>query len=431
MGLKVVVIGGGSTYTPELIEGLARRADRLPIAELVLMDIDAERLSVVGGLAARMLQHAEWSGKLTLTTDTDPAIEGADFVLIQLRVGGQAARLVDETLPLRFGTIGQETTGAGGFAKALRTIPVVLDLAERTRRLASPSAWVIDFTNPVGIITQALLDEGHRAIGLCNVAITLQRNMAARLGLDPGQVELDQVGLNHLSWVRAVRVGGVDRLPQLLADHDAAIAQEMDLPLEAFRRLHAIPSYYLRYYYAFDDVLRQQRSGHTRAAEVIEIERQLLDLYRDPSLHSKPALLADRGGAYYSEAAAQLLASLHDGRGDVQVVDLRNGGTLSPLPDDAVVEVPARIDRDGAHPISQAPLAKEMEELVTQVKAYERLTVQAARSGDRGDAMRALSANPLVGPGVDPGSLLTAILEANRAFLPAFFPDASPAQPSG
>jgi 6-phospho-beta-glucosidase len=425
MGLRVVVIGGGSTYTPELVEGLLRRTDRLPIAELVLVDIDPERLAVVGGLAERMLDHAGWGGRLILTGDADRAIEGAAFVLIQLRVGGQAARLLDETLPLRFGTIGQETTGAGGFAKALRTVPVVLDLAERTRRLAAPGAWIVDFTNPVGIVTQALLDEGHRAIGLCNVAITIQRNMAARLGVDPDEVELDQVGLNHLSWVRSLRVRGVDRLPELLVEQDASIASEMDLPLEAFRRLGAIPSYYLRYYYAFDDVLRRQRSGHTRAEEVAQIERQLLDLYRDPALHAKPPLLAQRGGAYYSEAAAQLLASLHDGRGDIQVVDLRNDGTISALSDDAVVEVPARIDRDGGHPIPQAPLPGEVRELVKHVKAYERLTVQAARSGDRRDALRALSANPLVGPRVDPAPLLDALLDANRAYLPTFFPDAA------
>ena len=425
MGLKVVVIGGGSTYTPELIEGLARRADRLPIDDLVLHDIAAERLAIVGGLAGRMLSHLGWGGRLTLTADRHEAIEGADFVLLQLRVGGQAARLLDETLPPRFGTIGQETTGAGGFAKALRTIPVVLELAELTRRVAAPEAWIIDFTNPVGVISQALLDEGYRAIGLCNVAITLQRRMAARLGVEPEQVEIDQVGLNHLSWVRALRVDGVDRLPQLLADQDAEIAEEMDLPLEAFRRLHAIPSYYLRYYYAFDEVLAKQLAGHTRAEEVIEIERQLLEMYRDPSLHTKPALLADRGGAYYSEVAAQLLASLHDGRGDVQVVDVRNDGALPGLAADAVVEVPARIERDGAHPLPQPPLPAEMAELVTAVKGYERLAVKAARSGDRGDALRALEANPLVGPKTDPQPLLDALLEANRRYLPGFFDEAT------
>ena len=424
MGVKVAVIGGGSTYTPELIEGLAERGDRLPIDELALHDINAERLAVVGGLAGRMLARVGWPGRLVLTDDREAAIRDADFVLLQLRVGGQAARLVDESIPPRFGTIGQETTGAGGFAKALRTIPVVLELAELTKRVAAPGAWIIDFTNPVGIITQALLDDGHRAIGLCNVAITLQRHLAARLGVDPERVELEQIGLNHLSWVRALRVDGVDRLPALLADQDASIALEMNLPLDSFRRLGAVPSYYLRYYYAFADVLSQQRAGHSRAEEVMEIERQLLALYRDPTLDRKPALLQDRGGAFYSEVAAQLLASLHDGRGDIQVVDVRNEGALGELPNDAVVEVPARIDADGAHPLPQAPLVPEMRDLVVSAKAYERLAIQAARSGDRADALAALRANPLVGPYVDPEPLLDALLDASRAHLPAFFPTA-------
>ena len=421
MGLKVVVVGAGSTYTPELIDGLARRAERLPIDELALHDIDAERLALVGGLAERMLRRVGWAGRLTQTTEREAAIEGADFVLVQLRIGGQAARLVDETLPLQFGTIGQETTGAGGFAKALRTIPVVLELADLTRRTAASGAWMIDFTNPVGMVTQALLDDGQRAIGLCNVAINLQRSMAARLGVEPERVDLEQAGLNHLSWVRHLRVDGVDRLPELLASSGDEIASEMDLPAEAFRRLGAIPSYYLRYYYSFDEVLRRQRDGHSRAEEVIEIERRLLELYGDPTLDVKPALLDNRGGAFYSEAAAQLLASLHDGRGDVQVVDIRNDGSLPGVVEDDVVEVPALIDRAGAHPLPQDPMPDEMLELVLAMKRYEHLTVKAARSGDRGDALAALAANPLVGPHTDPGPLLDALLQANRRYLPAFF----------
>jgi 6-phospho-beta-glucosidase len=421
MGLKVVVIGGGSTYTPELIDGLARRADRLPIDELVLHDIDSERLAVVGGLAERMLRRSGWSGRLTQTTDREAAIDGADFVLVQLRIGGQAARLVDETLPLRFGTIGQETTGAGGFAKALRTIPVVLELADLTRRTAASGAWMIDFTNPVGIVTQALLDAGQRAIGLCNVAINIQRDVARRLGVDPQRVDLEQVGLNHLSWVRHARVDGVDRLPELLASQGDEIALDMDLPAEAFHRLGAIPSYYLRYYYSFAEVLGRQQNGHSRAEEVADIERRLLEMYRDPTLDVKPALLADRGGAFYSEVAAQLLASLNDGRGDVQVVDVRNDGSLPGLPDGDVVEIPARIDHEGAHPLPQAAMPDEIADLVRAVKRYERLTVKAALSGDRDEALAALSANPLVGPHTDPEPLLDALLEANRRFLPAFF----------
>ena len=421
MGVKIAVVGGGSTYTPELVEGFVRRAARLPIDELVLFDIDADRLSVVGGLAQRMLDRLDWVGRLTLTGDRDSAIDGANFVLIQLRVGGQATRLIDETLPPRFGVIGQETTGAGGFAKALRTVPVVLELAELTGRRAAPGAWIVDFTNPVGIVTQALLDHGHRAIGLCNVAINIQRTVAERFGVSPERVELEHVGLNHLSWERAARVDGVDRLPELLANDADWLADHVGIPVGLIRALRAIPSYYLHYYYETADVVAEQRDGHTRAQDVIDIEARLLDLYRDQGLAEKPALLADRGGAYYSEAAAQLIASLYDGASDVQVVDLRNDGALPDLPDRAVVEIPARIDRDGAHGLPLAPLAPEMRGLVQAAKAYEELTVEAACTGDRRTALRALIANPLVGEWKIAEPLLEALLEANRTHLPRFF----------
>jgi len=422
MGLRIAVVGGGSTYTPELVEGFARRASRMPMDELVLLDIDPERLSIVGGLAQRMLDKLDWPGRLTLTGDRDAAIDGADFVLIQLRVGGQAARLVDETLPPRFGVVGQETTGAGGFAKALRTVPLVLELAELTAKRAAPGAWIVDFTNPVGIVTQALLDEGHRAVGLCNVAINIQRQLAARFEVAPDRVELEHVGLNHLSWERAVRVDGVDRLPELLESEPQALADHVGLPVEIVRALGAIPSYYLHYYYETAAVVAEQRGGHTRAGDVMEIERQLLELYKDQGLAEKPALLEQRGGAYYSEAAAQLIASLHDGAGDIQVVDVRNDGALPDLPDAAVIEVACRVDRDGAHPLPLAPLAPEIRGLVQSAKAYEELAVEAAMSGDRRTALRALIANPLVGAEVaEP--VLEALLDANRAYLPRFFRD--------
>ena len=421
MGIKVAVIGGGSTYTPELVEGLANRRGRLPIDELVLHDVDAQRREVVGGLAGRMLRRMEWDGRLTLTGDATAAMDGAAFVLFQLRIGGQAARLLDETLPLRFGTIGQETTGAGGLAKALRTVPVVLELAELARRHAAPDAWIIDFTNPVGIVTQALVNQGHRALGLCNVAISLQRRLASRLGVDPDELAIDHVGLNHLSWITGATVDGADRLPGLLNGDGSTLASDLKLPVELLRRLGAVPSYYLRYYYAFDEVLAEQRAGYRRAEEVMDLERRLLDMYADPALDTKPALLNDRGGAFYSEAAAQLLASLHDGAGDVQVVDVRNGDAVPGLPAGEVVEVPARIDRDGAHPLPQRPMAPEMLELVLAVKEYERLAIRAALSGSREDVRRALEANPLVGPRIgDVTPLLDALLDANRAHLPRF-----------
>jgi 6-phospho-beta-glucosidase len=426
MGVKVAVVGGGSTYTPELVEGFVTRADRVPVDDLVLLDVDPERLEVVGGLAGRMLAKAAYEGALTLTGDRDRALEGADFVVVQLRVGGQAARYLDETIPPKFGCIGQETTGPGGFAKALRTVPVVLELAEETEKRGAPGAWFVDFTNPTGIVTQALLDGGHRAIGLCNVAIGFQRRFAAAFGVEPERVELEHVGLNHLSWERAVRVDGVDRLPEILSERIELVADETDMPAELIQTLGAIPSYYLHYYYLTDEVIERQRTERTRAEDVMDIEAGLLELYRDPDLAEKPELLERRGGAFYSEAAAQLIASLHEGTGDVQVVNVRNDGAMPDLPDDAVVEILARIDREGAHPIPLSPLAPEMLGLVEHVKAYERLAVQAAMTGDRTIALKALMTNPLVRDYRTAAPLLDALLEANRKHLPGFFPDRPP-----
>jgi 6-phospho-beta-glucosidase len=423
VGVKVTVIGGGSTYTPELIDGFVTRTDRLPVDHLALLDLDADRLAVVGGLAERMLRRAGWGGELTLATDRRRAIEGADFVIVQLRVGGQAARLQDETIPLRFGCIGQETTGAGGFAKALRTVPIVLELADLSAELGAPGAWMVDFTNPTGLVTQALLDHGHRALGLCNVAIGFQRHYADRFGVDPGRVQLEHVGLNHLSWERAIMVDGVDRLPEILQTGLEDAAEQVEMPVELLRTIGSLPSYYLRYYYLTDEVLEHQRSHPTRAEEVMEIETELLELYTDPALEEKPRLLEQRGGAFYSEAAAALVASLHAGTGDVQIVDVRNGGAVPNLPDDAVVEIPARIDGEGAHPLPLEPLDDHMLGLVAHAKAYERLTIRAALSGDRTDALVALMANPLVGGYDRAAPLLGALLEANRRHLPRFFPD--------
>ena len=420
MGVKVAVVGAGSTYTPELVEGFVRRIERFPVDELALLDVDRDRLDVVGGLAGRMLERAGYGGHLILTTDRDEALEGAGFVIVQLRVGGQAARLSDETIPPRFGCVGQETTGPGGFAKALRTIPVVLELAELTARRGAPGAWFVDFTNPTGMVTQALIDEGHRALGLCNVAINLQRRFATRFDVQPQRVQLEHVGLNHLSWVRAVMVDGADRLPALLETDLRELSRETDMPSELIRALGAVPSYYLRYYYLTREIVEEQRRGRTRAEEVMEIEARLLEMYRDPNLTEKPELLERRGGAYYSEAAAELVASLAAGTGDVQVVNVRNAGAIPNLPLDDVVEVAATIDAEGAHPLPVAPLSEEMLGLVQHAKAYERLTIRAATSGDRVLALRALLSNPLVPDYPTASGLLTAILDANRDHLPRF-----------
>jgi len=390
--MKIAVIGAGSTYTPELVAGLAD----LELDELTLHDIDAQRLETVGGLAGRMLNRAGFRGRLELTGDLDAAVDGADFVLLQIRVGGQAARLHDETAPLPCGCIGQETTGAGGFAKAMRTVPVVLEIADRVRELARPDAWIVDFTNPVGIVTRSLLDAGHRAVGLCNVAINFQRCFARLLEVEPGRVVVDQVGLNHLTWVRAVWVDGRDALPDLLAAHGDELGDEVQLPRRLLDELGALPSYYLRYFYAHDAVLAGQLDGVPRAAIVAEIERELLELYRDPELDEKPALLEQRGGAFYSEAATGLVRSLLHGTGEVHEVDIRNDGTLAGLADDDVVEVPARIESGRPAPLPQGPLAPELLGLVQHVAAYERLTAEAAVTRDPVTAKKALLAHPLI-----------------------------------
>jgi 6-phospho-beta-glucosidase len=410
--MKLAVIGAGSTYTPELVSGLSRERERVPLDELVLHDIDDERREVVGGLAQRMLDRQGYGGSLTLTGDLDRALDGADFVLIQIRVGGQEARLRDETIPVGCGCIGQETTGAGGLMKALRTVPVVLDIAAQARDRSADGAWIVDFTNPVGIVTRALLDAGHRAVGLCNVAIGFQRAIAASMGVEPERVVVDQVGLNHLTWIRAVYLDGEDVMGDVLADHMDAASDQAALPADLIRELGAIPSYYLRYFYTEDARLEEMRDRKPRAAVVAEIERELLDMYRDPELAEKPALLERRGGAFYSEAATQLVAALASDAADAQVVDVRNGGTIGGLAEDDVVELPARIRRGGAEPLPQKPLAPELLGLVQHVSAYERLAAEAAVSRDREIAAKAMLAHPLVGQWPLSKELLSRMLEA-------------------
>jgi 6-phospho-beta-glucosidase len=414
--MKVAVIGAGSTYTPELVSGLGRERDAIDVRELVLHDIDAERLEVVGGLAQRMLDRQGYEGRLEQTGDLDRAVDGADFVLVQIRVGGQEARLRDETVPLACGCIGQETTGAGGLAKAFRTVPVVLEIAERVRERGADGAWIVDFTNPVGIVTRSLLDAGHRAVGLCNVAIGVQRTCARLLGVEPESVLVDQAGLNHLTWVRAMRVDGEDVLPQLLDEHgDELSGLAGGLPVRLLEELGAVPSYYLRYFYAHDRVLAEQLGEKPRAAQVMEIERALLEMYRDPGLTEKPALLEQRGGAFYSEAAVGLVRSLATGDGRVHEVDIRNEGTLAGLADDDVVEVPARVGRNSIEPLLQEPLAPELLGLTQHVTAYERLAAQAAAAQDLELARKALLAHPLIGQHALVEELLEPLLEPREA----------------
>ncbi|EFL32187.1 sugar hydrolase [Streptomyces viridochromogenes DSM 40736] len=418
--MKLTVVGGGSTYTPELVDGFARLRDTLPVEELVLMDPAEDRLALVGGLSRRIFARQDHPGRITTTTDLDQAVDGADAVLLQLRVGGQAAREQDETWPLECGCVGQETTGAGGLAKALRTVPVVLDIADRVRR-TNPNAWIIDFTNPVGIVTRALLQAGHKAVGLCNVAIGLQRKFAALLGVGAAEVHLDHVGLNHLTWETGVRLGGPegeDVLPKLLGDHGDTIATDLRLPRPLLDRLSVVPSYYLRYYYAHDEVVRELGTKPSRAAEVAAMERRLLEMYADPALDEKPELLAKRGGAYYSEAAVDLAAALLGGGGTpYQVVNTYNRGTLPFLPDDAVIEVQAAVGAKGASPLPVPPVDPLYAGLMANVTAYEELALEAALHGGRTRVFQALLSHPLIGQYEYAEALTDRLIAHNREHL--------------
>jgi 6-phospho-beta-glucosidase len=424
--MKVTTIGGGSTYTPELVQGSIERHERLGLRELWLMDIDGARLDVVGGFAQRMVAAAGDPFAVRLTTDLGVALEGADFVTTQIRVGQMAARREDEYLGRRWNLVGQETTGIGGMAKALRTVPVILAIAERMRAVC-PDAWLINFANPSGLVTEALQRYARdvRSVGLCNGPIGYQMAVAKEMGLDsPFDVHLDYAGLNHLAWIRGACVGERDIWPQMFsrALQEARDDGEPILPVEVMERLGVICNYYLRYYYRTQDVLRQQaEGGPSRAEQVIEIERKLLQQYADPTLRTMPAELMERGGAYYSTVATQLIEAIALDRGEVHIVNTRHAGAMPGFPPDWVMELPCRVDGNGPHPLPADPLPTFAEGLLRAVKAYELLTARAARSGDRDAALQALIVHPL-GPDADHAlEVLEDMLTVHRAYLPHFF----------
>ncbi|MFD6053618.1 6-phospho-beta-glucosidase [Agromyces sp. NPDC060279] len=415
--MKLTIVGGGSTYTPELIDGFARLRAQLPLTEIHLVDPDPDRLRLVAGMAARMLARAGHPARVVGTSDLVAGVSDADAVLVQLRVGGQDARQADETWPHEAGCIGQETTGPGGLAKALRTVPVVLRIAEAVRRHAKPDAWIVDFTNPVGIVTRALLEHGHRAVGLCNVAIGFQRRFARLLDVGHDEVRLGHVGLNHLTWERSVTIDGRDRLPELIDARLGELAEEVHLAPALVAQLGALPSYYLRYYYAHDEVLAEQLAEPTRAEAVRAIEHELLELYADPHVDTKPEALEGRGGAFYSEAAIELLAAMQGGDAVPRVVNLRNDGVLPFLPDDHVIEVPARYV-DGRFVAEEvAALPDDFAGLVAAVAGYERLALDAAVHGGRDRVLRAMRAHPLVLQHERAERLTELLLAENARFL--------------
>jgi 6-phospho-beta-glucosidase len=410
--MKISIIGAGSTYTPELIEGIGEGRLGIPLDELVLMDTDQARLNTIGGLTRRMLERAGWGGRLQLTTRREDALDGAEACIVQYRIGGTAARALDESIPLAHGVIGQETVGPGGWAKALRTIPPTLEIAEELAR-RSPNAWLIDFANPVSIVTQALLDEGHRAVGLCNVAVNIQQRAAAHFNVPLHAVEVESVGLNHASWFREITVSGAPQMDLMVRSDPALLAEWGACSQTDIAREGCIPSYYLRYYHEQAAVLEEQRREGTRAPKVARIEAELLQMFDDPSLTQKPALLAERGGANYSTAALDLIAALTGARPARLVVDVQNRGAIPDLPGDLVAEVLCDVDQNGARPRAVAPLGPTREPLIRALCEFTQKTASAARSRDAGAALEALALNPLVRDPQIATTIGTALLDAH------------------
>jgi 6-phospho-beta-glucosidase len=425
--MKIGVIGGGSSYTPELLEGLLDRRDLLGLREICLMDINAERLEILGALGQRMARKVGADVEIRTTTDTREAVEGCSFVLTQFRAGGMQARVRDEKLGLRHGIIGQETTGIGGFAKALRTIPIVLNVAHLMEELC-PEAWLLNFTNPAGIISEAAMKHSKaKAIGLCNIPIGYIMDASKATGAAPEKVELDYVGINHLSWVRGCKIEGVDRMPELLEAAAKEFEEDGDTPgqlmAEWTRFYGVVPNYYLQYYYCRDRMLEKLRGKEkTRGEEVMEVEKTLFEKYKDPNLEEKPKELEKRGGAFYSTAAVNLIESLHTDKGDVQIVNVPNNGVVPELPDGVSVEVPCKITSAGPVPLPQRPLEPEIRGILQVVKSYEELTVEAGARGDRRAAILALSVHPLVRQIEHLETLLDEVIAENAEFLPQFAP---------
>lgn len=402
--MKIAVIGGGSTYTPELIDGILQRHDRLPVSVIHLVDIDLTRLEIIAAFAKRMVKAAGREIEIEFSTDAREGIRGAAFVVSQFRVGSQKARHRDEMLGRKYGLVGQETVGVGGFAKALRTIPVALEIAQIIQEEA-PDAMLLNFTNPAGLITQALKSHAPKvkSIGLCNVPWNTRIEIASALDVSAASVEFDYVGLNHLSWIRGVKVDGADRSPEAIAAFRGLTinkADPGDSPAwlqSTIDYLQAIPNYYLLYYYEEKAWIDYQRNNPTRASEVMKIEDVLMDKFTDESLVTKPAELMERGGAYYSDSAAELMSDIHNDAGTIHIVNTLNNGAITGFADDAVMEIPAVISKSGATALKANAMRSDIDAMVRSVKDFEMLTIDAAVTGNEQSALLALLANP-IGP---------------------------------
>jgi 6-phospho-beta-glucosidase len=432
-GLKIVTIGGGSSYTPELIEGFIKYYDELPIREIWLVDIEAgkEKLDIVGNLAKRMVEKSGLPIEIHLTLDRRTALEGADFVTTQLRVGLLEARKLDESIPLKHGVLGQETNGPGGLFKAFRTIPVILDICREMEELC-PDAWLINFTNPAGMVTEAVLKHTNiKAVGLCNVPIGMEMGVAKLLGVDHSRVRIDFAGLNHLVYGLDVFVDGTSvktEVISLLTDPDKAITMQnihaMGWEPEFLQALNVLPCPYHNYYYKsgnmLEDELRKFREGNIRAEVVKRLEDDLFELYKDPNLDIKPPQLEKRGGAYYSDAAVRLIHSMYTDKRDIQAVNTRNNGTISSLPAQAAVEVSCVITKDGPKPISVGELPVAVRGLVGFMKSFEEVAIEAAITGNYNTALLAMTMNPFIPSDQTAKVILNEMLEAHKEHLPQF-----------
>jgi 6-phospho-beta-glucosidase len=430
--LKIAVIGGGSSYTPELIEGFIKRYNELPVKNIYLMDIEEgkEKLEIVGNLARRMVKKAGVNITIHLTLDRKEAIEGADFVITQVRVGGIDARIRDEKIPLKYDVIRQETTGPGGFAKAQRTIPVILDICKDIEKYA-PDAWLINFTNPSGVITETVLKYTKiKAIGVCNVPIGMVYGIANLMGVDPKRIYIRFTGLNHLVWGTNVYLDGEDITEKLIGMYESARSLSMknipELPWdpEFIKSLGMYPCPYHRYYYLTDQMLKEQKEEAatvgTRGEVVKKLEKELFDIYKDPNLDVKPPQLEKRGGAHYSDVACSLISSIYNDKKDIHVVNVRNNGTIADLPDDVVIETNAVVDKNGAHPITIGHVSPKIRGLMQAVKAYEELTIEAGVRGDYYAALQALTIHPLVPSATIAKKILDDIIEQNKEYLPQY-----------
>ncbi|WP_391559959.1 6-phospho-beta-glucosidase [Robertmurraya sp.] len=432
-GLKIVTIGGGSSYTPELIEGFIKYYDELPIREIWLVDIEAgkEKLEIVGNLAKRMVEKAGLPIEVHLTLDRRKALEGADFVTTQLRVGLLEARKLDESIPLKHGVLGQETNGPGGLFKAFRTIPVILDICGEMEELC-PNAWLINFTNPAGMVTEAVLKHTKiKVVGLCNVPIGMEMGVAKLLGVDHSRVRIDFAGLNHLVYGLDVFVDGVSvkkEVISLLTDPDKAITMQnihaMGWEPEFLQALNVLPCPYHNYYYKSGNMLEEElkkfREGNIRAEVVKRLEDDLFELYKDPSLDIKPPQLEKRGGAYYSDAAVRLIHSMYTDKRDIQAVNTRNNGAISNLPAHAAVEVSCVITKDGPKPISVGELPVAVRGLVGYMKSFEEVAIEAAVTGNYNTALLAMTMNPFIPSDQTAKTILNEMLEAHKEHLPQF-----------